>query len=120
MRHQGWRSELKQQIYPKPGISILCVEDDPINRNLLSLLIAQKYPEIDIHSAEDGRAGLELYEAKKPDIVITDIRMPLMDGIRMAGKIKAVNPETVIIVISAYRDTSYMLDAIEIGVTYYV
>ncbi len=111
---------MKQQIYPKPGISILCVEDDPVNRNLLSIMIAQKFPDIELHSAENGRAGLDLYEAKRPDIVITDIRMPLMDGIRMAGKIKAINPEAIIIVISAYSDTSYMLDAIEIGVNYYV
>lgn len=111
---------MKQCIYPKPGISILCVEDDPVNRELLSIMISQKFPGIELHSAEDGRTGLELYQEQKPDIVITDIRMPLLDGIQMSGKIKAINPETIIIVISAYSDTSYMLDAIEIGVNYYV
>lgn len=111
---------MKQQIVPKPGISILCVEDDPVNRDLLCLMIAQKYPDIEIHSAQDGRVGLDLYEEKRPDIVITDVRMPFLDGIQMAGRIKAINPETIIIVISAYSDTSYMIDAIEIGVNYYV
>ena len=111
---------MKQCIYPKPNISILCVEDDPVNRDLLKILIAQGFPDIELFAAENGKSGLELYIEKRPDIVITDIRMPLLDGIRMAGKIKAINPETIIIVISAYSDTGYMLDAIEIGVNYYV
>lgn len=111
---------MKQRIYPKPKISILCVEDDPVNRNLLGIIIAQKFPDIELYSAENGRTGLDLYKEQRPDIVITDIRMPLLDGIQMAGKIKAINPETIIIVISAYSDTSYMLNAIEIGVNYYV
>ena len=111
---------MKPYIDPKPDISILCVEDDPVNRNLLCIIIAQSFPDIEIHSAENGSIGLDLYREKRPAIVITDIRMPLLDGIQMAGKIKAINPETIIIVISAYSDTSYMLDAIEIGINYYV
>jgi YesN/AraC family two-component response regulator len=46
--------------------------------------------------------------------------MPVMDGIEMAAEIKAVNPGVIIIVISAYSNTEYLLNSIEIGINHYV
>ncbi len=111
---------MELSIYPKPNISILCVEDDPVNLNLLSKIIAEKFPDIEIHSAENGRIGLELYKKHAPAIVITDVQMPVLDGIQMARVIKVINPETIIIIVSGYSDTHFMLNAIEIGINYYV
>jgi len=106
--------------FPKPKISLLCAEDDPVAGDLLNRIIAKKFPEIKIFAAENGKIGLELFRDKRPDIVITDLRMPIVDGIQMAGEIKAMSPETVIIVVSAHSDTHFMLKAIEIGINYYV
>ncbi len=83
-------------------------------------IIRMKMPDIDLLVAENGRVGLELYKKHSPAIVITDVAMPVMDGIEMATEIKAVDPKAVIIVISAYSNTEYLLDSIEIGVCHYV
>ncbi len=105
--------------YTRPRIALLYVEDDPVTRNILGRMIPMKFPDIEFFAAENGEEGLALYREKEPDIVVTDINMPVMDGIRMATEIKARRPETIIIVVSAYSDTNYLLDAIEIGVNHY-
>jgi YesN/AraC family two-component response regulator len=46
--------------------------------------------------------------------------MPVMDGIEMASQIKAINPSAIVIVVSAYNNTEYLLNAIEIGINHYV
>jgi PAS domain S-box-containing protein len=101
-------------------ISILYAEDDPVTRDLFSRMIPMKFPGVRLHVAENGMNGLALYREHTPEIVITDINMPILDGIGMSAEIKALRPETVIIVVSAYGDTNYLLDAIEIGVNHYV
>jgi signal transduction histidine kinase len=106
--------------HPQPKVTILCVEDDPATRNLLTLAVSMKFPGVGLHFAENGKIGLELFREYAPDIVITDINMPVMDGIQMAREIKALNPETIIIVVSAYSDKPYLLNAIEIGIDHYV
>jgi PAS domain S-box-containing protein len=111
---------MELSIYPKPRISILCVEDDPVTRDLLRRIISIKFPGIELFFAENGTIGLELYRKHSPAIVITDVQMPVMDGIRMASVIKVINPETIIIIVSAYSDSRFMLNAIEIGINYYV
>lgn len=60
---------------------LLYVEDDIAARKLLSKIIAKKYPDLNLSLAEDGAAGLEMYREQLPDIVLTDMEMPVMDGI---------------------------------------
>ncbi len=107
-------------LIPKPQISVLCVEDDPAARVFFSRIIFRKFPDVRLMTAENGTDGLDIFMERRPEIVITDVRMPHMDGIQMAGKIKAVSPETVIIVVTAHSDTDYLLKAIEIGINHYV
>src|SRR5512136_2842961 len=101
--------------YTQPRIAILYAEDDADTRNILGKMIPLKFPDVEFYSAENGKIGLEIFKEYVPDIIITDINMPVMDGIKMAAEIKALRPETIIIIISAYGDTNYLLDAIEIG-----
>lgn len=101
-------------------ISMLFVEDDPVAREILSIMITRKFPAVKLHVAENGKIGLKLFKAQQPDIVITDINMPVMDGIRMASEIKALNPDVPIVVISAHSDTDYLLSAINLGINQYV
>lgn len=103
-----------------PPISLLYVEDDATARDIACQMISRSFPELIVLSAENGKAGLDIYEKFRPDIVITDINMPVMDGIGMAGGIRAIDAGTDIIVITAYSDTSYLLDAINLGINQYV
>lgn len=102
------------------GISILYAEDDPVARDILTTLILRRFPGVTMHVAENGAVGLELFQEHRPEIVITDINMPVMNGIRMAGEIKALVPDTTIIAVTAHSDTTYLLNAIEIGINHYV
>jgi len=102
------------------GITLLYVEDETDARSMVSKMLLMNYPDLTLFGAENGAVGLELYQAHLPDIVMTDINMPVMDGIRMSREIKAVTPEAVIIAVTAHSDTSYLLNAIEIGIQHYV
>jgi PAS domain S-box-containing protein len=102
------------------GISLLYVEDETDARDMVSKMLVMKYPKLQIYTAENGAAGLQVYGERLPDIVMTDINMPVMDGIRMSREIKRVNPEALIIAVTAHSDTSYLLNAIEIGIQHYV
>ncbi len=101
-------------------LSILLVEDEPEALAILARMIALKFPNIKIHTAANGEEGLAICRKERPELVITDINMPFLDGIRMAGEILADHPGTLIIVLTAHSDTRHLLDAIELGITYYV
>ncbi|MBU5613987.1 sensor histidine kinase [Geomonas azotofigens] len=102
------------------GISMLYVEDEADARQMVSRMLAMNYPNLTLYSADNGLQALELYRQRTPEIVMTDINMPVMDGIRMSREIKTINPEVLIIAVTAHSDTSYLLSAIEIGVHHYV
>ena len=86
---------------PMQSISILIVEDDEDSKAILVAIIDKKYPDLTIHTAKNGKAGLELFKEYLPDIVITDINMPEMNGSQMADKIRAIKTDVSIIVLTA-------------------
>ena len=98
----------------RPGVSLLFVEDDPVVTNLFCRMIRDKFPDAEFHMAENGRIGLDYFKERLPQIVITDIRMPVMDGITMAAEIKTLRPETIIIIVAANCDADYLLNDDEI------
>ena len=83
---------------------ILHVEDDPLARGILNRIMSWKFPAATLITADNGENGLEMFNMFNPDLVITDISMPIMDGLTMAGQIKALYPHTPIIVLSAACD----------------
>ena len=89
------------------SVSILAVEDDTVTREVIGIMVARRFPGIAIYFAENGRVALELFKEHVPDIVITDINMPEMDGITMAGLMKPIKADTRFIVVTAYGTTSY-------------
>lgn len=99
-------------------ISLLYVEDEVTVRANFTDFFAHRVGELFV--AEDGEAGLALFEAHRPDVVISDVRMPKMDGLRMAEAIKRIDREVCIIITSAFNDQTYLLDAIETGISRYV
>lgn len=107
--------ELKQAAQ---GITVLYVEDDNDLRQNTARLLATFFS--NITTAENGRDGLEKYKQAAYDLVLTDINMPGMNGVKMAEQIKFQCPKQVIIVISAHDEASYLLELINLGVDYFV
>ncbi|ABB31020.1 response regulator receiver protein [Geobacter metallireducens RCH3] len=105
---------------PAKSINILFVEDDRYARELIPLMISNKFPGVAIILADNGESGLELCRANEFDIVITDINMPDMDGIRMAGEIRGLKPDAKIIVMSGYSEKCYFDQLQDIGITDYI
>lgn len=111
---------MEAEAISKSRMSFLYVEDDPVTRNIMEKIFLMKLPDVTLILAENGKIGLELYKKHAPRLVITDVNMPVMDGIEMAAQIKAINPGAIIIAVSAYNNTEYLLNAIEIGINHYV
>jgi len=101
-------------------LGLLYVEDDPDTRELISRSLAEEYPDLALHVAAGGAEGLELFREHRPELVITDIRMPGMDGLRMASEIKAIDREIEVIALTAYSETDFLLSAVELGFSHYV
>lgn len=80
--------------------AILLVENEKTTLDILCAVLTRTYPRVSIHCASDGKAGLAAALAHKPDIVVTDIKMPEMGGVQMAALIRAMMPETKLIVIT--------------------
>jgi PAS domain S-box-containing protein len=104
----------------RPPVSLLYVEDDPATRATISSIITKKYPSLSLRAAENGQVGLQLFKECSPDIVLTDISMPVMDGIQMTRNIRAINSSVDIIAATAFSDTQYLMDAINVGIRRYV
>lgn len=99
-------------------ISIIYVED---NQELLdNMTIYLKKLFNDVRIGTNGQEGFDLYQERTCDIIITDISMPIMNGIEMIKAIKNLNPKQKCIIISAYTESNFFLEAIHLGVTSYL
>ncbi|WP_053375152.1 response regulator transcription factor [Paenibacillus sp. FJAT-27812] len=95
---------------------LMIVEDEPIIR--LGLKHYFSWEELEVHSiieAENGKDGLALALREKPDLVITDIRMPEMDGLQMIEQIRVTLPGTLFIILTGFNDFEYAQRAIRAG-----
>lgn len=73
-----------------------------------------------VGEAENGREAMELVEMKNPDVVITDIKMPFVDGIALTEAIRETNPTTKIVFLTGFDDFGYALSAIKLSVFEYL
>jgi two-component system cell cycle response regulator len=99
-------------------IVLLLVEDEQLARDVV--LRQLKRMVASVHVAANGREGLELFREFSPDIVVADIRMPIMSGLEMVREIRSLQAECQIIILTAYSDTDILLDCISIGVNHYI
>ncbi len=81
---------------------ILIIDDDGPTLTMFRLLLGA-YGHT-VLTAEDGAAGLELFERERPTLILTDIKMPGMDGLKVLREIKAAAPETEVVVITGHGD----------------
>ena len=102
-------------------LSVVLVDDEQIILNGLQRVINWKnYGCEVVGTAADGMSGLGLVRNLKPDILLTDIRMPNMDGIAMIAALKSEFPRMQVSILTAYRDFEYARKAIGLGVARYL
>lgn len=102
-------------------LKVFLVEDEIVVRESIRQMIPwMKFGFELCGEAGDGEMALPLIQRQKPDVVITDIRMPFMDGLELSRLVKKDLPETKIVIISGYHDFEYAKTAISIGVEQYL
>jgi CheY-like chemotaxis protein len=99
-------------------LSILYVEDEDSIRKGIAQFLKRRFDTV--HAAADGKEGLGIFREHNPDIVVTDIKMPVMDGLDMSRQIKEMSPDTPIIILTAFTEIPLLARAIEIGVDKYL
>lgn len=98
-------------------LKVLLVEDEENIARLLKDAIGDNFHSFIV--AKDGIDAIELFLKIKPDIVITDINMPRLDGLDMSKKLKEINANIPIIILSAFSEKEKLFGAIDVGVTKY-
>ena len=118
------RRPLQELLKEADELRILYVEDNQFVRESTLELLHMYFDNIDV--AENGEEGISLYrkryetEGRHYDLVLTDIRMPKLDGIGMIREIKKDNDEQLVLVFSAHNESSYLLELIDLEVTHFV
>ena len=96
-------------------ISVLVVDDDPLVRSALSLMLGGQPDVRVVGEAPDGRAGIAAARELRPDVVLMDIRMPVLDGIEATRRISRRAPGTAVLVLTTYDLDEYVFAALEAG-----
>lgn len=101
--------------------NILLVEDEAsIRENIQEGILWESYGFHIEKVASNGEQALEILEKVHPDILLTDIRMPFMDGLELSRIVKRLFPDMKIVILSGYMEFAYAKEAISIGVEEYV
>lgn len=103
------------EIKSKIPIKLLYVEDEDIIREQLERVLKRVVK--DVVTASNGEEGLKIFREYRPDIIVTDIRMPLMTGLEMAREIRGIDKAIPIIITTAHSESEFLLEAIEINVS---
>ena len=102
----------------KLEISILYVEDEQVTRSAVARMLKRRV--LTVYEAENGGEGLDLYKQYRPDIVISDIKMPVLDGMEMSKEIKSLDKNSRIILTTAHSDAGILINSIEVGIDKYL
>lgn len=99
--------------------TVLIVDDSAVDRELAGGLL-RRDTELTIEYAEDGRSGLERVQRLSPDLVVTDMQMPEMDGLELLDRLQLVHPELPVIMMTGQGSEGLAVKALEHGATSYV
>ncbi|HSL24365.1 MAG TPA: response regulator [Vicinamibacterales bacterium] len=123
-RPRGQRSEAgtkAAKAAPAPAVArprILVVDDEASIRELLSKTLA--LAEYDVDVAPDGRAALERLRGTQYDLLITDLKMPGLDGLAVIREARRYRPDIPVIIITGYSTEASAIEAIDLGVSGYL
>lgn len=98
--------------------SLLYVEDDKGVREINLRFLRRMFHTV--YEATNGEEGFLAYQKHMPDIIITDLKMPLMDGLSMVKKIRETDSKTKIIITTAFTEETHLIDAIELNIVRYI
>lgn len=99
-------------------LSVLCIEDEVgVRKHIVNTL---SYYFKEVYEANNGEEGLNAYYDNSPDIIISDIQMPIMDGIEMIKKIRKEDTLTPIILLTAFNSEEYLIKLINLHVQHFI
>lgn len=101
-----------------PGSSILVVEDEKNTREGFGQFLEGL--DYDVSVAANGKEALTLLKAENPDIILSDLKMPEMDGLTLLHEIKRIKPDTIVIMFTAYGTVENAVQAMKAGAYYYL
>lgn len=99
-------------------VSVLCVDDETTNLDILTRHLANSVETI--YVAENGRDGFALFEQHQPDIIMTDLVMPAVDGLEMSRMIRSVDTKIPIILLTGCISIDSLVRAIDNGITHFL
>ncbi len=102
----------------KDKVTILVVDDEPMMRDLLAKILARDGYRV--LAAEDGVAALEVLDKEEVAIVLSDLKMPRMDGFELLKRVKRNYPRVGTVMMTSYGDTYTIKDALLLGADEYV
>lgn len=97
---------------------LLLIDDEESILRVLSLSLKSDGHEV--ATAQNGEEGLKVFQEESPEIVLTDLKMPGMDGIQVLKKVKELNPDTEVIVITGHGDMDSAIEALEEGASDFI
>lgn len=98
---------------------ILLVDDEAHIRKFVGLILKQVGRPI-IQEAPNGEAAIAAYQADKPDVVLLDVNMPLMDGMETLRRLKELDPACVVVMLTSLANRESVERALELGATNYI
>lgn len=103
---------------PSSLLTVLIIDDEPMMRQSTQLVLQRQG--YDVLTAESGRAGRDVVERVHPQVVLLDVKLPDMDGIELLKEIKAISPESEVIVMTGYGTVESAVDAMKSGAFHYI
>jgi NarL family two-component system response regulator LiaR len=101
-------------------MKVIICDDQAIIRDGLAMLLKLE-PDIEVVGvAANGAAAIDMVEDKKPDIILMDLKMPIMNGVEATRQIRARYPEVKVLVLTTYADDEWVFDAIQAGASGYL
>lgn len=103
-------------MHAEDGAAVLVVDDSRVSRMMLAALLREQLPGLEIHEAADGAEAVARAAELKPDLITLDINMPVMDGFEAAERIRALLPQTTIVLLTANVQAASKARAEALGV----
>lgn len=97
---------------------LICDDQDIIAEGLK--LILESQPDFEVATASDGALAVEMVAEKQPDILLMDLNMPIMNGVKATEAIKQRHPEVKVLILTTYGDDEWLFDAIRSGADGYL